>query len=524
MSFITKAPNLSPLARSLFTTQTSIRTFQTSFKRTIAAALGPQTNQLSNRVSFRLPSSPESVRFSSTSAENDSPSTDKKPTFTTTQKVFAAGALLSTLAYYTSQKLDQAEQEREIKCLVQRADEIIDKLVEEMPSGLLYYKAREEITGFLGRQWILDDLDATRRYAQGYIDFESSVQTANIGRPKSQEITLYRAYQAFKRAHNQIDRFTEGGSIVFSDPDLTMIPGFIEYRAHLIRHIEITSPISGLPAKFVSLKKLESLKIQSRCLYQFPDVITKLENLKQLNLSHNKIRLIPDCITGLKNLEIFYISDNSLLILPEAIGDLPRLSSLNLSNNSLETLPASMNRLQELTYLDLAANHFYHFPPQLFGLRKLDLLSLSHNKISRIPNDIETLPNLTALICAFNKIESVSVRISECQKLTHLDLRGNALRSIESAIVNLPNLNCLVLDKNQLTQIPVDLFFHKTLSRLAVGNNPLKCVILPSFIQSFLEKRTAFLSLPISLETEMKKDIECLSEDQRSRISFDKEN
>ncbi|MBP9694011.1 MAG: leucine-rich repeat domain-containing protein [Alphaproteobacteria bacterium] len=523
MSFITKTQRISPLVRQLFKAETSIRTFQTSFKRTSGAAFEPHTNLLSSRTSLRLPSCPEQVRFSSTVHENEPPSTDKKSTFTAGQKVFAAGALLSGLTYYAEEKLSQAEQEREVAQLLKYADEIIDQLVSEMPVGTLDYKAREHITGYLGRRWQHENLEGKRKFARGYLDFEESVKIANLGRSGPKVITLLQAFEAYVRCYHQIEKYTEG-DLIISDPHLTMIPSFIGYRAHLIRDIAIYSPISDLPREFASLEKLESLKIQSRALYQFPPILGELPNLKILNLSNNKIEVIPDCISGLKNLEVLYLSDNSIHSLPDKIGDLPRLSSLSLSHNSLEKLPEGMNRLQELTYLDLAANHFSHFPSQIFGLKKLDLLNLSHNQIQRVPNDIETLPNLTALFLGFNQVMSISTRISVCQKLGHLSLRYNKLTSVESAIVNLPSLNCLVLDNNQLTEIPVELLSHKTLTRLAVGNNPINCVILFSFIQEFLTKKTATLSLPISLYVKMRDDIAALPEEQRSRITFDKEN
>lgn len=525
MSFIMKAQKFSPLAKQLFTAETSIRTFQTSLKRTSGSIFNPQTLLLSGRTSLQLSPILKQTRFSSNINDHNTPETDTNSSLPKGRIFAGATALIGTIGYFTSYKHRQAAQESEIRSLVKRADEVIEKIISEISDPYLpSYKAREEICRFLGNRYMDSKLEAVRKYTQNYIDFEDSVNTANIGRPASQQITLLMAFNAYKQCWGQIEKITQDSFLVLSDPHLTMIPRFIAYRAHYIRGLEVYSPISNLPSEFTSLDKLESLKIRNHCLYNIPHEITRLPNLKTLDLSHNKIRLVPDCISGLKNLEVLYLNNNSLIELPDAIGDLARLSSLELSHNSLEKLPEGMKRLQELTYLNLASNAFFHFPLQIFGLKKLDLLSLSHNQIQRIPNDIETLPNLTTLLLGSNKIESVSSRIGECRKLEHLDLQDNKLTSIEPAIIGLPNLKCLVLDKNQLTQIPVELLWHKTLTRLSMGSNPINCIVLPSFIQVFLTKKTAVLTLPMSLYIKMQGNIADLPDEQRSRITFDREN
>lgn len=522
MSFITKSQRVSPLVKQLFAAETSIRAFQTSLKRTSGAAFNSQTLLLSNRTSFQSSPVLQQTRFSSDANHHDTSGTDKSSSLPKGRIFAGAATLIGTIGYFTSYKHRQAAQESEIKSLVKRADEVIEKIISEMPDPYLpTYKAREEICRFLGNKYMDSKLEAIRKYTQAYIDFEDSVNTANIGRPASQQITLLMAFNAYKRCWTQIEKITQDSFLVLSDPHLTMIPRFIAYRGHYIRGLEIYSPVSSLPPEFTSLDKLESLKIQNRCLYNIPHEITRLPNLKTLDLSHNKIRLVPDCISGLKNLEVLYLNNNSLIELPDAIGDLPRLSSLELSHNSLEKLPEGMKRLQELTYLNLASNAFFHFPSSVFGLKKLDLLSLSHNQIQRIPNDIETLPNLTTLLLGSNKIGSVSSRIGECRKLEHLDLQDNKLTSIELAITGLPNLKCLVLDKNQLTQIPVELLWHKTLTRLSVGNNPINCTIILPSLKAFVKKKGASITLPACLQKDLKTKIDSLPEALRDKITFD---
>ena len=271
-----------------------------------------------------------------------------------------------------------------------------------------------------------------------------------------------------------------------------------------------------------SVDKLQNIAIKSLYLQnnelKWADLMVLLKNLinlTDLNMDFNKLNEIP-----VDN------DDISVLRLPPGNGQqiikVFNLKELSLQGNNLneyvlEKFMSSEIKLENLTLLNLARNKLLSIPQDfftdlnLYSLKTLTLdrnlnLNLLNSTFSGLEDSLVTL-NMNQIGFSFNSIEI----LNNLKNLQHLKLNGNpqtdlfntgrlniplvTLDAQNSNLILLPKFVCdlsslqeLDLSYNKLKTIPqVCLEGKKSLSKLNLNSNPLKCDCKMAYLKSWLD-------------------------------------
>ncbi|GLU15253.1 hypothetical protein SLE2022_317590 [Rubroshorea leprosula] len=225
-----------------------------------------------------------------------------------------------------------------------------------------------------------------------------------------------------------------------------------------------------------SFPNLQTLKLSSCNIHNFPSFLRKAESLRELDISKNNIsgqihkweiegmsldtlNLSYNFLTsmdsfGFGNLKTIDLRSNLLQ------GSLPILSTtwdstqqLFISRNNLNgEIPSSYCNLTSLGVLDLAYNSLGGEIPECLGnLSKLTVLDLRMNKFhGRIPNSFVNKSELRTLTLNGNQLEGILLRsLVNCSNLEILDVGNNNLNdTFPHWLGVLPSLKVLILRSN----------------------------------------------------------------------------
>ncbi|XP_045830755.1 receptor-like protein 33 [Trifolium pratense] len=248
------------------------------------------------------------------------------------------------------------------------------------------------------------------------------------------------------------------------------------------------NPINVEPS---SIPKLNTLKLASCNLKNFPSFLINLSALSSIDLSNNQIPgVLPNWIWKVQSLYKLNISHN---LLTELEGPLTNLTSIHVSvvdihNNLLQgPIPVFADSTD---YLDYSMNKFSSVIPQDIGiyLTFTTFLSLSHNNLhGSIPNSLCNASNLYLLDLSFNNFSGSipSCLMTMTETLMVLNLRRNSLQGqIPDKFSAYCSLQTLNLNGNLLHgPVPKSLAHCSELEVLDIGTNQIDGRF-PCFLQN----------------------------------------
>ncbi|XP_045830754.1 receptor like protein 22-like [Trifolium pratense] len=274
-------------------------------------------------------------------------------------------------------------------------------------------------------------------------------------------------------------------SLTFLDLSFNKFNGSL----HLDKLFLKGNPINVEPS---SIPKLNTLKLASCNLKNFPSFLINLSTLSSIDLSNNQIPgVLPNWIWKVQSLYKLNISHN---LLTELEGPLTNLTSIHVSmvdihNNLLQgPIPVFADSAD---YLDYSMNKFSSVIPQDIGiyLTFTIFLSLSHNNLhGSIPDSLFVDPiNLNVLDLSFNNFSGSipSCLMTMTETLMVLNLRRNSLQGqIPDKFSTLCVLKTLKLNENLLHgPVPNSLAHCSELEVLDIGTNQIDGRF-PCFLQN----------------------------------------
>jgi len=242
--------------------------------------------------------------------------------------------------------------------------------------------------------------------------------------------------------------------------ELAELPeGLLELAGEL-RDLNVSSPLTTLPAWVGELACLTRLELTGAALKELPPSIGQLGNLQGLVLrSCRQLEALPDVgkLTALTSLSLDGCS--SLRDLPRSIGPLGasslRLMSLECCDR-LEALHDDVGRLSSLRRLHIqSCNQVERLPHSVEGLSALEDLKLS-GCYTKLPAGIGALGALKKLSLCCHHLESLPEDMCKLSALTSLTLDGcNKLTGLPYALDQLTALQDLTIAHcAQLEKLP----------------------------------------------------------------------
>lgn len=221
------------------------------------------------------------------------------------------------------------------------------------------------------------------------------------------------------------------------------------------------------------LTGLVRLSLVSNEIASLPEAFTQLSRLQELYLDENQLESLPAGVaTSWGSLRVLHLSHNSLASLPHNIGKLPHLTELNLSHNEIRSFPTELTQLKPLTFLAIDGNGMKELPAELFFLPNLKSLEARENQLTTVP--YASLIHVECLQLDENLIDSISPDIAQLQKVADLSFSGNPVREIAEEVGALTNLIRLDLSQTPLLQIPESICLLPKLRKLIlIGNEKL---------------------------------------------------
>lgn len=266
-------------------------------------------------------------------------------------------------------------------------------------------------------------------------------------------------------------------SVNFSNNGCSRFPANLLKALALLQYLDMSHNfLAEIPARFLHLRALESLRLNSNQLHFLHSNFGRLSNLTSLNLSLNYFETYPECINDLTALQHLDLSYNDLKEVPPSIVNLVCLTKLDLCTNKLRSLPEAFLRLGALKRLDIR----YNLITNIDVLGKLPNLEVVYASKNDISNFSDTVQALRLLKFDRNPITTL-VFETMLPRLTVLDLSKAKIASLPlDFVLKIPNVETLNLDKNHLVTIPEEMGELRKLSYFtAYGNN---IQVLPSSI------------------------------------------
>ncbi len=166
--------------------------------------------------------------------------------------------------------------------------------------------------------------------------------------------------------------------------------------------------LTGLPAKFKDLTKLETLSLADNRLAKFPEVLGSLPALTTLSLRGNQLDKLPTTLNvQLSQVKYLDVSDNKLSTIPTVIGKLSALETLYWADNGVKTAAADVFKMAKLVNLDLSGNLLEELPKEAATAPVLANLDVSANLLGELPTGIGAAPALVKLYCRSNRLVAI---------------------------------------------------------------------------------------------------------------------
>eukprot|EP01025_Chloroclados_australasicus_P042071 TRINITY_DN44810_c0_g1_i1.p1 TRINITY_DN44810_c0_g1~~TRINITY_DN44810_c0_g1_i1.p1 ORF type:complete len:477 (-),score=7.04 TRINITY_DN44810_c0_g1_i1:635-2065(-) len=226
-----------------------------------------------------------------------------------------------------------------------------------------------------------------------------------------------------------------------------------------------------LPRAQEYLQKLESLKLETWNLTQYPEklvVLTQFQNLRCLTIGslygygdderQPVLDGFPIQVLGLTALEELSIRSRGVTAIPRQIASLQKLKVLNMEGCLVSQLPGSMINMIYLREINLSKNRIHDRIDDIldvvFAISSLEKIDLSSNQLTEIPmasvwfDTAAVSSRITHINISRNFLKQLPTNFSWFQSLKVLDLSRNLFEQIPSALLKLRNLQQLDLTKN----------------------------------------------------------------------------
>ncbi|KAL4271145.1 hypothetical protein GQ457_13G029630 [Hibiscus cannabinus] len=251
--------------------------------------------------------------------------------------------------------------------------------------------------------------------------------------------------------------------------------------------------IDGDNGSLADFSKLESLRLRSCNLTEFPEFIKTLDKLVILDLSNNHIHgVVPDWLwkTSLVSVNLSFnpIDFPKQLVVP--LGDAnfssPMLRELLLGSCNISVFPEVLRSSENLEVLDLSNNRISGAIPSWVWKKSLSRLYLSNNQLSSLDQLLPSHSLTSSPICNMSQLwdfdashNNLSGQLPNClgnmSPLESFDASHNNLSGqIPNCLGNMSALSSLNLQGNKLSGIMPKFSKANQLRFLKVGENKLK--------------------------------------------------
>ncbi|WRX20509.1 Leucine-rich repeat - like 10 [Theobroma cacao] len=250
----------------------------------------------------------------------------------------------------------------------------------------------------------------------------------------------------------------------------------------------------GRNNKSLTFPHLETLRLRSCNLTEFPEFIKTQDKLVDLHLSNNQIRgFVPNWLwkSTLRWLDLSFNAIDFPKQFPrgDANSSIPMLRWLLLQSCNISTFPEILKSQENLEDLDLSNNKISGAVPNWVWKKSLGYLSLSNNHLSSLdqflsnqsltssqgssPRPICDLSQLWSFNASYNNLSgSIPNCLGNISTLYSLDLQGNNFTGFLPNFVKAANLQILKVNENRLEgKLPRSLAKCTYLLVLDVGNN-----------------------------------------------------
>ncbi|KAJ1490968.1 hypothetical protein T484DRAFT_1775969 [Baffinella frigidus] len=313
---------------------------------------------------------------------------------------------------------------------------------------------------------------------------------------------------------------------------MTEIPPEVMRITDILRLVLSSNGLVKLPASFVTLTRLETLKLDGNpLLKQLPRTLRSMTHIKELSVANNEYTMIPDEVFRLTNLEVLNASKNLLESVGNLIAQLANLTVLDLS------MSGSISAVTTLQRIDLSGSLLPLLPSDIIDLPRIEQIKLDDvdiqgpstlvvadglraifnflglirkarstteveltnfacdggRRVGLAPYELHSVMSLLltitgkitmivglaqvllSLTIATSELEFVPTDVLELSNLTYLDLRFNVLKQFpEASLTAFPFLETLVLTDNELRSMPTGTGGMTALRSLILANNLLE--------------------------------------------------
>jgi Leucine-rich repeat (LRR) protein len=178
------------------------------------------------------------------------------------------------------------------------------------------------------------------------------------------------------------------------------------HRLNLLRDVELLKSEWSSFNELQDISNLQSLKISSCFLNEYPTVLSNLSSLKKLDLSKNNLTSLPISISKLKGLNELVLDSNNFTKIPRELTLLKNLTKLRLSQNSFLTDITGIGSIQKLKCLDLSFCSLSSLPgSEILKLSgSLQVMQLRGNNLTSLPPEMVKMEQLTIVYLRGNPI------------------------------------------------------------------------------------------------------------------------
>ncbi|TYI92174.1 hypothetical protein E1A91_D02G049600v1 [Gossypium mustelinum] len=287
--------------------------------------------------------------------------------------------------------------------------------------------------------------------------------------------------------------YIEGNS--FSTMKLDMFVQLNNLRTLWLNNISLLIESDN---RSLTFPQLESLRVRSCNLTEFPGFINRQDKLVDLDLSNNHIHgVVPNWLwkSSLSRVDLSFnmIDFPKQLPLNDANFSFPMLTELNLGSCNISAFPELIKTQDKLVVLDLSNNHIHGVVPNC----QLEFFIASHNNLSgQIPNCLGKMNALSLLDLQGNNFSGMVPKFSKatqlrslakCTHLMVLDVGSNMINdTFPFWLEKLTYLMVLILRENRFYG-QIKHFKHKsvfpTLDVLDIASNQFSGELSIDFLQ-----------------------------------------